>query len=255
MKATAVIAPFLVLLFGIDTVFAQSLVPTPGSSANPVGDLNVTGGGWQQVYNLRELQAFAIDVMVTLALAALISFHPVRMAARTAPADHVMPRLFLLYALIGMAIGFLVIQHGYIIGFVVFGIGALLRFRSRLDDPIDTVEMILVTVLGLCVGLDLPVMAVLIGIVSWCLIWFSGQTTPIEVRLQADDANTLEAGISSIRDVSGKCGWREVHFHRSRSKHSARMVILVKTKQGLEDTEEALNDGLPPDGLTWKLGG
>ena len=59
--------------------------------------------------------------------------------------------------LIGMAIGFLVLQHGAIIGFVVFGIGGLLRFRSVLRNATDTVEVILVTLLGLCVAIGLAV--------------------------------------------------------------------------------------------------
>ena len=65
------------------------------------------------------------------------------------------------YALIGMVVGFLVTNHGALIGFVIFGIGGLLRLRTDADTTRDMMRLILVILIGLCVGLDLPVMAVI----------------------------------------------------------------------------------------------
>jgi len=233
---------------------AQSLMPTDmAGTVDLPSRMHVSGGGWAQIYNLPELQSFGIDVVLTLALAALLTFHPVRRASRTRPRDFVMPRLFLLYALVGMAVGFLVIQHGYIIGFVIFGIGALLRFRSNLDDPVDTVEMIVVTVLGLCVGLNLPIMGILIGAVTWIVIWLTGKRLPLEIRLQAEDAAQLDKQLADLKGIVGEEGWKVVHQHRATSKFSIRLVVLVPVSQGLEGAEDTLASGLPKAGATWKV--
>lgn len=232
---------------------AQSFMPEPVNNMPITNPANVSERGWAQIYNRAELTAFALDVAVALALAAAIALHPVRRAARASTMDFLMPRLFAFYALIGMVVGFLVDQHGYIIGFVVFGIGALLRFRSNLDDPIDTVEMILVTVLGLCVGLDLPVMAVAIGVVSWALIWIAGRRIPIELRLQADSADQLQDGLDRARATAQRHGWKEAFMHRSHAKHSARLVLLHSASVNEEGIEAALLEALDDEAVTWRL--
>ena len=233
---------------------AQSLVPDAKNNLPIASEVNFGGGGWGQVYNLTELSAFATDVLLALLLAAAISLHPVRRAARSKTIDFIMPRLFAFYALIGMAVGFLVDQHGYIIGFVIFGIGALLRFRSNLDDPIDTVEMILVTVVGLCVGLNFPVMAILISTVSWVLIWVAGRHRPIELRLQSENSDTLEAGLAQVRQIARQEGWKEAFAHRSHSKNAARLILLHPSAIGEEGVEAALLKELDGTDLTWRLG-
>ena len=230
---------------------AQSLMPDATSNMPITKDIG--SGGWSQIYNVGEFQTFAIDALVALALAAAIALHPVRRAARTSTLDFIMPRLFAFYALIGMVVGFLVDQHGYIIGFVVFGIGALLRFRSNLDDPIDTVEMILVTVLGLCVGLDLPVMAILIGGVSWILIWVAGRRTPIELRLQAESMEVLNAAMDGVQSVADAARWKQAFAHKSHAKYAARVILLHDASIGEEGVEAALLEALDIDGLTWQL--
>lgn len=236
-----------------DAASGQSLVPDPSNNLPIVNEVNIGGGGWTQVYNLAELGSFAIDVLLALALAAAIALHPVRRAARSKTLDFIMPRLFAFYTLIGMAVGFLVDQHGYIIGFVIFGIGALLRFRSNLDDPIDTVEMILVTVVGLCVGLNFPVMAILITVVSWALILVAGRHLPIELRLQCDSPEELETGLQQVRLIIRHEGYKEAFAHRSHSKNAARLILLHPSAIREENVEAALQKGLDGMDLIWKL--
>ena len=253
MKRISIASILITLICGIAS--AQSLVPDATNNLPIADGINIGGGGWQQIYNVAELIVFATDVLLALVLAAVIALHPVRLAARSKTIDFIMPRLFSFYALIGMAVGFLVDQHGYIIGFVIFGMGALLRFRSNLDDPIDTVEMILVTVVGLCVGLNFPIMAILITVVSWVLIWVAGRHRPIELRLQSDNPENLEAGLDQVRQIARREGWKEAFAHRSHSKNAARLVFLHPSAIGEEGVEAALLESLNGDELTWRLGG
>lgn len=253
MKYCAIFSTLLAV-FWHSSALGQILEPGVANNI-PITDQGDHGGeGWGQIYNTDELRAFVIDVLVALSLAAAIALHPVRRAARSSKSDFIMPRLFAFYALVGMVVGFLVDQHGYIIGFVIFGIGALLRFRSNLDDPVDTVEMIFVTVLGLCVGLNLPVMAISIGIIGWVLIWIAGRRIPIELRLQADSAESLQSGVQQIRQVIEHQGWQEAFLHRSHTKNSARMVLLHSASVTEEGIEAALLETLDGTELNWKLG-
>ncbi len=190
-----------------------------------------TGGAvpqdWFQFHGPGEIFFFALNGLVTIALTALIVYHPARRRMRRSVSDLSLPGLFFLYALIGMAAGFLVVQHGSIIGFVIFGIGSLLRFRSNLEDPVDTVEMILVTMLGLAVGLGLPVMATLVAVVAWVVIWFTGLSRGVSVSLRGtDEAEALSAS-ETVEAMAAKSGWRLVRKHHVPGKFRVDLLFTV----------------------------
>ena len=233
-------------------VGAQTGPEALGAASAPLEGISVSGSGWSQWRNTDEALLFLVDVLTTLVLTAAIVHHPVRRRLARSVASLQLPRLFLLYALIGMAVGFLVVQHGYIIGFVVFGIGALLRFRSNLDNPEDTVEMILVTVLGLCVGLDLPIMAILIGVVAWMVIWLSARKTPCAVALQADDGASLDEALGRVSGALGRQGWEIAATHRSHRKSSAEVVFLAGGAVTEPEIENVLDEALAEGSVTWK---
>jgi len=230
---------------------AQAL--DPGSSLMPEGVLAVDKGGWNAWRDIQELISFAIDASVTLLLAAAIAHHPVRRRDPPTLQSVTLPRLFYIYALIGMAVGFLVVNHGAVIGFVVFGIGALLRFRSNMDDPLDTVEMILVTVLGLCVGMNLPIMAILIGVVAWLVILLVGRKSNFLLLIKADDHAQVEAALGAAETAVKAGAWTILRTSRSHAKPAAEMLFSSPRGLGISDTENALSPTLDATGAVWKI--
>ncbi len=188
------------------------------------------GQSWAQFQGPEELLYFLFNVAVVVALTALLVFHPVRRGRRRNVNDLMMPQLFFLYALIGMVVGFLVVQHGSMIGFVVFGIGALLRFRSNLDDPIDTVEMILVTILGLAVGLGLPVMALCVALTAWGFIWLGGRKTSVSLSLRGQDFAETEKAAQSIQLFASAAGWQLINKHQAPGKSRVDLLFLANEK-------------------------
>ena len=68
-------------------------------------------------------------------------------------------------------IGVIVLNYGMVIGFVIFGLGGLMRFRSTTGSTRDTGRLIIVTLIGLIVGLNLPQFAVLATAFAWVLIY------------------------------------------------------------------------------------
>ncbi len=238
------------------------MVLLPGAAVSQVDPATLLAGTseseilierrWIQFRGKRELYFFTLDVIVTVILTGLIVYHPVRRRARRSVSDIVMPRLFFLYALVGMAVGFLVVQHGSMIGFVIFGIGALLRFRSNMDDPVDTVEMIIVTVLGLAVGLGLPLMATLVALVCWCFIWLGGRNKGVEISLKASDEEHSLKVSGAIETMAADAGWKLVRKHHVPGK--SRVSLLFITSGGLSEAriEEMIND-LVPEKVELKL--
>jgi hypothetical protein len=226
---------------------------TLGMPDESLARIPVSGGGWGQVFAIDELLLFALDTAFTLALAAALAFHPARAGAPRRLEDLALPRLFFLYALIGMAIGFLVEQHGYVIGFVVFGIGGLVRFRSNLDEIDDTVELILVTFIGLTVGLNLPVMAALITVAGWLVIAASARLAACEIEIKADDAPGLDSALEALRRLAEARRWRVIALRRGRRKPNATILMRAPGAGRGDALEAALDEALQGQPVEWKL--
>lgn len=238
---------FVTVALGAAPAFAQvPFMPTGGETPD-------FGSGLHELDRLGLLGLFALETVLTLALAASIAFHPVRRRAHRDIADLVLPRLFLLYSLIGMAIGFLVVQHGYYIGFVIFGIGGLLRFRSYIDGSSNTVEAILVTLLGLCIGLNLPIMALLITIGAWLVIYVTGRTDGYEIKLTCTTAPILDDQLNRLVTHIDKLGWHLVSIKRPFEKPTVTVVFQASSTEGLPAVEREISSVLDSDFVKWKL--
>ena len=244
----------LALLASAPTFAQVDLVPNSADLLSPgYGELPDFGSGLHELEKLGLLGLFVLETLLTLALAASIAFHPVRRRAHRDITDLVLPRLFLLYSLIGMAIGFLVVQHGYYIGFVIFGIGGLLRFRSYIDGSSNTVEAILVTLLGLCIGLNLPVMALLITIGAWFVIYATGRTDGYEIKLTCPTSVVLDDQLDRLASHIEVLGWHLVSIKRPFEKPSATVVFQAQSTEGLLAVERELAKVLDADLVKWKL--
>lgn len=196
---------------------------------------------------------FLVETVFTLSLAALIAFHPVRRRTSRTSSDRMLPKLFLFYSLIGMTIGFLVVQHGYPIGFVIFGIGGLLRFRSSLGSPSITVEMIMVTVIGLCVGLNLSVVALMITLAVWGVLWITESVAGFEVRLQCESEGDVQRQLDRLSRRLRDLRWPLISINRSTTKPGASVLFRAGFSEDVAGVEREIAAVLDDEGATWKV--
>jgi hypothetical protein len=141
------------------------LIASTAWSQQPIGtifsEFPALGPGWQGFTDF----AFLGDTLLTLTLAAIlggvISFHPRNREAVALTEGVNSPKVYVMYPVIGAIVGILVVNYGMAVGFVLFGIGGLMRFRTVLRSPSLTGRIIFATLIGLSCGLDLPHVAVL----------------------------------------------------------------------------------------------
>jgi hypothetical protein len=125
--------------------------------------------GWHGFLDWR----FLLNALLTLTLSAVLGsiggYHPYSMARADTIAEIEAPKVYVNCAVIGAIIGILVVKYGLVIGFIIFGIGGLLRFRTILDSAKLTGDIIFVTLIGLACGLNLPHVAVLATLFGFVL--------------------------------------------------------------------------------------
>jgi len=120
-----------------------------------------SGVGWPGFTDLDFLLGAFLHLLLAAALGAVIGYHPRRMRTADTLEEIEAQKVSIVYAVIGSLIGILVVNYGVVVGFVLFGIGGLIRFRSVMSSAQLTGQVIFVTLIGLTCGLDLPHVAVL----------------------------------------------------------------------------------------------
>jgi hypothetical protein len=167
-RTYGLVAGRVVVLVGFGLVLMVSVagaqVPNGGASGQVLH-----GEGWPGFKDL----GFILDGILNLGLAAVlgavIGFHPRRIRTADTLEEIEAPKVSIVYAVIGSLIGILVVKYGLEMGFVLFGIGGLIRFRTVMRSAQLTGQVIFATLIGLSCGLHLPHVAVLATLFEFIL--------------------------------------------------------------------------------------
>lgn len=233
LLAATVVGLFLPVL-----AFAQS----PEGTLTLPSSITVRDAGWSQISNMAELSEFFLAVVETLVLVAAFAFHPRGRALRQdAQGWNVQVSMFL-FGLIGMFVGFLVMHHGYLIGFVIFGLGSLFRFRMASSSLVDGAILIMVTLVGLAVGLNLPVMALIATISGCAALWFATVRKTSVIELKFEDDATLRAALGPVQDAFAAKGFRIVSTRKSDFKPVIEFVLSHTEADAVRQVPGILDD-------------
>ena len=219
----------LLVLFGtaalLSVLVSPALAQVPSDIAPILPDIAVRGRGWEQLMQPNELLEFGLALVETSVMTATLAYHPIWNATRRKKADFETPRALFIFALIGMVVGFLIMHHGYLIGFVLFGLGGLLRFKTD-ENSGDTMRLLLVTLVGLCVGLDLPVVALITTASAWTILYLLGGPANFGIDIQfSDKIKPVSQSMQEIRDELQKSGFRTISMSRTKFKTTVHYVV------------------------------
>jgi hypothetical protein len=169
------------------------------------------GRSFAEMFHWGVVLRLLLGLLLAVAFASAIAWHP-RRATRLDPLSDLEERkTLILLGLVGAVVAALVTARegpganemtGYL-AFVIFGIGALMRFRTALENPKLTGKAILVVVIGIASGLTEWALALWITIAAFLLIWFLDSHLACRVRISLGgrrEAN-LEEGATTARLV------------------------------------------------------
>jgi hypothetical protein len=149
--------------------------------------------GWESFADHWLLLDMVVVLLFALLLGALIAYHP-STRRRISTLEHFeQPKTLLMYAVVAAVVA-LIVEVQPAMAFVIFGIGGLLRFRTDVGEAKDTGRVILVTVVGLCCGLKIYIVAVPATVIGWILIFLLEQQITGIIRVSGvGDLSVLES--------------------------------------------------------------
>jgi hypothetical protein len=237
-------------LRAISTVFATAflvVLSSPAFGANPAeeltkhgttGGIDPKGNSWMSIQQSIEqfghpdfIFRLFLSLILAVGCAWVIAWHPRRASLMDPLADLEERKALVLLGVVGAVIAELT-GTSQTLAFVIFGIGALLRFRTVLDNPKLTGKAITVVVVGLACGMGSWAMAVFVTAFSWGLLFWLDSHSSCRVRIRLDDQEDPKPVFGTVQSllVSHKCRLQSSALYEDKGQ----MVFLLYIPSGVD---------------------
>jgi hypothetical protein len=210
------------------------------AKAGAGGGIDPKGDSWVSIEKSVEQFAhpsFILRLFLSLTLAVgcafAIAWHPRRASIRDPLADFEERKALILLGVVGAVVAELS-GTSQTLAFVIFGIGALLRFRTVLDNPKLTGKAIMVVVVGLACGMGSWAMAVFVTGFSWLLLYWLDSHSSCRVRIRLDDTEDPRPVFDAVQSllISHKCKQQSSSLFEDKGQ----MVFLLYLPNGVDPT-------------------
>jgi hypothetical protein len=161
--------------------------------------------GWRDFSHGWLLLDMVVVLLIALVLGAVTAYHPSTRRRVSTLEHHEQPKAILMYAMVAAMVA-LIVKVQPAMAFVIFGIGGLMRFRTDTGEAKDTGRVILVTVVGLCCGLGLFVVAVPATIIGWILVFSLDRQSAGIVRVSGVSEDAIYDAVRSYRTAIQRTG-------------------------------------------------
>jgi hypothetical protein len=208
------------------------------AKSGATGGIDPKGNSWvsiQQSIQQFGHPEFILRLFLSLSLAVgcayAIAWHPRRASLADPLADLEERKALILLGVVGAIVAELS-GTSQTLAFVIFGIGALLRFRTVLDNPKLTGKAIMVVVIGLACGMGSWAMAVFVTIFGWLLVYWLDSHSSCRVRIRLDDQEDPKPVFGMVQSllVSHKCRLQSSALYEDKGQ----MVFLLYIPTGVD---------------------
>jgi len=239
LGVVSVIAVVAVIGFSCSLAFganpAEKMAKTEAS-----GGIDPAGNSWVSIeQSLRQFAhpSFILRLFLSLTLAVgcafAIAWHPRRASLRDPLKDFEERKALMLLGVVGAVVAELS-GTSQTLAFVIFGIGALLRFRTLLENPKLTGKAIMIVVVGLACGMGSWAMAVFVTAFSWLLMFWLDSHSSCEVRIRLDETEDPKPVFDAVQSLllSHKCKMQSSSLYEDKG----RMEFLLYLPYGVDPT-------------------
>ena len=217
----------------------------PVDRAEPKQGMDALLEGWASFRDGWLLLDMAVVLLLALVLGAVIAYHPAT-RRRVSSLEHFeQPKTLLMYAVVAAVVA-LIVKVEPAMAFVIFGIGGLLRFRTMVGDAKDTGRVILVTVLGLCCGLKIFVVALPATVIGWILIYVLEREIAGIIRVSGVGESSMQEAVRAYHTLIERAGCKIIGVQTRFIKREFAFVVNAPPKLDRATLQKEF-DRMPPE--------
>jgi hypothetical protein len=235
----AIVAGAVIALVSVLSSVAFAANPAEEmAKAGATGGIDPKGNSWVSIQQSIEQfghPQFILRLFLSLSLAVgcawAIAWHPRRSSLMDPLSDFEERKALILLGMVGAVVAELS-GTSQTLAFVIFGIGALLRFRTLLDNPKLTGKAITIVVVGLACGMGSWAMAVFVTAFTWVLVFWLDSHASCRVRIRLDDNVDPKPIFGMVQSllVSHKCRLQSSALYEDKGQ----MVFLLYIPSGVD---------------------
>ncbi len=203
--------------------------------------------GWAGFSDTDALLQSFLALVLAIVLGAVIAFHPTTARTVDTREEAELPKVLIMYALVGAVVGEIVLQYGMVVGFVIFGLGGLMRFRTDASSTRDTGRLIIVTLIGLISGLNLPHFAIIAAAFAWLLIYAFDGHPVCELEVNEVPKGKVKEAAEAYRALLTQLGCSIISEDKGFSKSRLTYVVRAPRNKTQKQLTTALCDGISPE--------
>jgi hypothetical protein len=214
------------------------------------------GEGWQGFTDVGFLVSALLTLLLAVILSAIIAYHPKHGQTSDTLQEIEAPKVYIMYAVIGAIIGIMVVKYGLVVGFVLFGIGGLIRFRTSLRSASMTGRVIFTTLIGLSCGLDLPHVAVLATVFAYVLVYILDASVAYRIDIRALPSKRVAEAATAYRALLEQEDCRIVSEKKNPQKKRVMFIFRSSkhvTHHYLQDLLETQIDESLKGSVDWEI--
>ena len=192
-----------------------------------------------------QLGGYVISLLMAIVFAMIIAFHPQTFGKKENIEEIEAPKTFLFYAMIGSLVGATVADYGPELGFIFFGLGGLMRFRTNVGNSTQTGRLILIALIGLCCGLKMLYIAAVSTLVGWILIYFLERRTIYQIEITGIEQKIFSESIEQYRNALKHQNFNIIIEKSNFKKSKIIFIFSSPSKIGKESLEYFLSQQIP----------
>ena len=219
--------------------------------------VSIPNEGWRGFTDLRFMLESIISLLLATVLAAIIAYHPKSHHSMESIEKAEAPKVYIIYSVIGSLIGIMVVKYGTVVGFVIFGIGGLFRFRTNTGSVTKTGRMIFVTLIGLSAGLNLPHLAILSTIFGFVLIYILDSQLTYRIVVKGLVRENLSNSARIYRKLLESQECYILNENKDFAKLQVEFIFRTSHRDQTNDLEELLENQIPKEfkgSVDWHFG-
>ncbi len=204
------------------------------------------GPGWEAFSDPQLYWQYSLILVAATLSGAALAFHPIYRGRPATMESIELRKTLIIYSTVGALIAIICTVNPSM-AFVIFGIGGLMRFRTQLGASKSTGYAIMGTLVGLCWGLGLEMVAVVATIYFWLVIYFLERSSVIELTVGGVPIAEMGAATAAYKAAIHKTGCTVSAHSKNFKKVQMTFVVRVPRQTKIDAIVDEVNK--LPEGL------